>query len=289
MKVVLFCGGQGMRMKEYSESIPKPMVPIGPRPILWHMMKYYAHYGHNEFILCLGHQGHVIKDYFLRYDECVSNDFTLSCGSRQVELANRDLENWTIQFVDTGLNSNIGQRLRAVRPLLQDDDLFLANYSDAVTDLRLPELIRFFKEHQEAVGAFVSVQPGSSFHIVSANDQNLVESIKPVGDMDLWINGGYFVFRRSIFDYIREGEELVVEPFERLIAEKKLLTYKHRGFWTCMDTFKDRQRLEDLYTRGEAAWQVWQCPRAAATPAADLVEQRRVPLRVDAEGRPCFV
>jgi glucose-1-phosphate cytidylyltransferase len=288
MKVVLFCGGQGMRMKEYSEAIPKPMVPIGPRPILWHMMKYYAHYGHNEFVLCLGHQGHVIKDYFLRYDECVSNDFTLSCGSKQVELANRDLENWTIRFVDTGLNATIGQRLRAVRPFFQDDDIFLANYSDAVTDLRLPELLRFFKEH-DAVGVFVSIQPGQSFHVVSANDSNLVESIKPVGDMDIWINGGYFVFRHSIFDYIREGEELVVEPFQRLIAEKKLITYKYRGFWTCMDTFKDRQRLEDLYTRGEAAWQVWQFPPIAANAADEPVEQRRRACRTDAEGRPCYV
>jgi len=288
MKVVLFCGGQGMRMKEYSESIPKPMVPVGPRPILWHIMKYYAHYGHNEFILCLGHQGHVIKDYFLHYDECLSNDFTLSCGSKQVELANRDLENWTIRFVDTGLNATIGQRLRVVRPLLQDDDIFMANYSDAVTDLNLPELIQFF-EDRDAVGVFVSIQPGQSFHVVSSNDNNLVENIRPVGDLDIWINGGYFVFRRGIFDYIREGEELVAEPFQRLIAEKKLVTYKYQGFWTCMDTFKDRQRLEDLYTRGEAAWQVWRCPRRGEPQAAEVLEEKGRPFFLDGEGRPCFV
>jgi glucose-1-phosphate cytidylyltransferase len=213
----------------------------------------------------------------------------LSCGSKQVELANRDLENWTIRFVDTGLNANIGQRLREVGTLLQDDDLFLANYSDAVTDLRLPELIQFFMEHPEAVGVFISVQPGASFHVVSAIDNHVVDSIRPIGDMDVWINGGYFVFRRSIFDYIREGEELVAEPFQRLIAEKKLLTYKYRGFWTCMDTFKDRQLLEDLYTRGEAAWQAWRCPRVAASTPAEVLAQRCAAGRVDGEGKPCFV
>ena len=136
MKVVLFCGGQGMRMREHSETLPKPMATIGYRPILWHLMKYYAHYGHKDFILCLGWQGNVIKDYFLNYNECVSNDFTLREGGN-VELANSDIHDWNITFVDTGLTANIGQRLKAVEPYLEDEEVFLANYSDGLSDLDL--------------------------------------------------------------------------------------------------------------------------------------------------------
>jgi glucose-1-phosphate cytidylyltransferase len=256
MKVVLFCGGQGMRMREYSETIPKPMVPVGPRPILWHLMKYYSYFGHSEFILCLGHKGPAIKEYFLHYDECISNDFILSCGSRQISLANQDLENWTITFVDTGQTANIGQRLKAVQPYLRDDAVFLANYSDNLSDLPLPEMIDWF-ERQEAVGAFVSVRPGQSFHLVSTEGEHRVIGLQPVSESNIWINGGYFVFRRSVFDYMLKGEELVEEPFGRIIAENRLVTWKHRGFWMCMDTFKDRQVLEDRCTRGDAPWEVW--------------------------------
>src|SRR5258706_2998920 len=138
MKVVLFCGGFGMRMREYSEAVPKPMVPIGYRPILWHVMKYYAHYGHRDFVLCLGFKADVIKNYFLRYDECLSNDFVLTQGGKDVELLGRDIHDWRITFVDTGLTSNVGHRLKLVEKHLQDDPIFLANYTDGLSDVPLP-------------------------------------------------------------------------------------------------------------------------------------------------------
>ena len=141
MKVVLFCGGQGLRLRDYSENVPKPMVPIGYRPIIWHLMKYYAHYGHTDFILCLGHKANVIKDYFIHYDECVTNDFVLRGGKRDLQLLSSDIDSWSITFVDTGIKSNIGQRLCAVREHLAGEEIFLANYSDNLTDAPLPAMI----------------------------------------------------------------------------------------------------------------------------------------------------
>jgi glucose-1-phosphate cytidylyltransferase len=256
MKVVLFCGGLGMRLREFSETIPKPMVNIGHRPILWHVMKYYAHYGHNEFILCLGHKGDMIKDYFLNYKETLSNDFVLSEGGRKVELLNSDIHEWRITFVNTGLTSNIGQRLMAVENHLQDQDVFLANYTDLLSDVSLPELINFFAKHDK-IASFISVPPTQTFHLVSLIENGLVKSIKHVSEAGIRINGGFFVFKKQIFDYIKNGEELVYEPFQRLIDEKQLVAYKHDGFWACMDTFKERQLLEDMYTRGETPWEIW--------------------------------
>src|SRR6185436_12849110 len=156
MKVVLFCGGLGMRMREFSEAVPKPMVPIGYRPILWHVMKYYAHHGHKDFILCLGYKADIIKNYFLEYNECVSNDFVLSNGGKNVELLNSDIHDWNITFVDTGLMSNIGQRLRAVQRHLENEEMFLANYTDALSDVHLPSVIDAFRDSGR-VASFVSV------------------------------------------------------------------------------------------------------------------------------------
>ena len=155
MKVVLFCGGFGMRLREYSDSIPKPMVEIGYRPILWHTMKYYAHFGHKDFILCLGYRGDVIKNYFLNYNECVSNDFVLSKGSRDPKLLNRDIDDWTITFADTGLNSNIGQRLTSIKKFLEGEDVFLANYADGFTDLHLPDMIDHFTARNK-IASFIT-------------------------------------------------------------------------------------------------------------------------------------
>ena len=221
MKVVLFCGGYGMRLREFSEAIPKPMVNIGYRPILWHVMKYYAHFGHKDFILCLGWKGDFIKDYFLRYDECVSNDFVLSAGGRQVELLSSDIDDWTVTFVDTGTASSIGQRLRAVERHLDGEETFLANYTDGLTDLPLPELIDFYHE-QRAAAAFVAVRPNQSFHTVAFAADGSVRKIEAVGKSDVWMNGGNFVLSREIFSHMRRGEELVNEPFQRLIAQRRL-------------------------------------------------------------------
>ena len=245
-----------MRMREYSDAIPKPMVELGYRPILWHLMKYYAHYGHKEFILCLGYRGNVIKNYFLNYDECVSNDFVLTGGGQNVELLSKDIDDWSITFVETGLTSNIGQRLLRVKKFLKDDEVFMANYADVLTDLHLPTLLEYSNQ-QNKIACFVGVRPVGSYHLVSANADGSVTDIHSLGQSSDRINGGYFVLRKQIFDYLKEGEELVEEPFRRLIAEGQLSVHPHDGFWACMDTFKEKQHLDDLYARGKAPWEVW--------------------------------
>ena len=263
MKVVLFCGGLGLRIRD-AEDIPKPMVHIGYRPILWHVMKYYAHYGHKDFILCLGYRADAIKNYFLHYDECASNDFVLSGGGRTPELLNSDTQDWRITFVDTGIHSNIGMRLKAVQPYLEGEEEFLANYSDGLTDLPLPEQLNHFRE-QGKIASFLCVRPNLSYHLVSLENGNgsLVSNIHSIGDGRVRINGGFFIFRKQIFDYMRDKEELVIEPFHRLLAERQLIGYPYDGFWASMDTFKDRQQLEALCAGGAAPWEIWKKGAAA--------------------------
>ena len=256
MKVVLFCGGLGMRIREAGESVPKPMVHVGDRPILWHVMKYYAHFGHKDFILCLGYRADVIKNYFVNYNEFMSNDFVLSKGGKDVRVFNSDISDWTVTFVDTGANANIGQRLKAVEKYLDGEEVFLANYSDNLTDFQLPKLIDRFHEKNKTA-AFLCVRPNLSCHYVSMGNTGLIEEIKTMGQSDILINGGYFVFKRSIFDHIRDGEELVQEPFRRLIEAKDLVGYEYDGFWKSMDTFKEKQELDDLHSKGNAPWQLW--------------------------------
>ena len=260
MKVVLFCGGLGMRMKEYSEHIPKPMATIGYRPILWHVMKYYAHFGHRDFILCLGFGAEMIKNYFLDYSECLSNDFVLSQGGKQVQLLNSDIQDWNITFVDTGLGSTIGRRLKAVEKYLAAEDVFLANYSDGLTDLPLPDQLTHFHEHGR-IASFLCVRPNLSLHFVSMTPDGDVAAIHDVAQADLRINGGYFIFHRDILKYIDQGEEMLQEPFQRLMREKQLVAYRYDGFWASMDTFKDKLLLDDLYAKGPAPWEMWKhCP-----------------------------
>jgi glucose-1-phosphate cytidylyltransferase len=256
MKVVLFCGGMGMRLREYSDKIPKPMVEIGYRPILWHIMKYYAHYGHKEFILCLGYRADVIKNYFLNYNECLSNDFVLANGSKEVKLLNSDIDDWTITFADTGLSSNIGQRMMAIKKYLEGEEVFLANYADGLTDLHLPSMIDDFMARKK-IATLVAVKPRHSFHVVSVKDHGEVSEIQHLTQADIWINGGYFAFRKEIFDYIEKDEELVNEPFQRLAEKGELISYRHNGFWAGMDTFKDKMDFEELYQKGNPPWQVW--------------------------------
>ena len=256
MKVVLFCGGLGYRLRDYVENVPKPMVPIGYRPIMWHLMKYYAHWGHKDFILCLGYAGDKIKSFFLNYEEAVSNDFILSEGGKRRELLSSDMSDWRITFVETGMNANIGQRLVAVRKYLQGEETFLANYADGLTDLPLPDQIAHFKQHDKIAG-FLSVKPNLSYHFVAARDDGRVSELCDTLHSGLRVNGGFFIFRQAIFDYIREGEELVLEPFQRLIKDEQLLAYKFDGFWVPMDTAKDKKRIDDLYNTGNAPWHVW--------------------------------
>ncbi len=255
MKVVLFCGGMGMRMREYSESIPKPMVPIGYRPILWHVMRYYAHYDHKDFVLCLGYKADVIKNYFRNYDECISNDFVLSGGGKDLELLSSDIHDWRITFVDTGLASNIGMRLKAVEKHVHNEEVFLANYTDGLSDVNLNEVMEIFLRSKR-VACFVNVKPRASFHMISSDGDGVVRRIEHIANCGARINGGFFIFRREVFKYIKDGEELVEQPFRRLITEGQLMSHAHNGFWACMDTFKERQELEDLYSRGNAPWTV---------------------------------
>ena len=259
MKVVLFCGGLGTRLREHSDTIPKPLVNIGYRPLIWHLMRYYAHFGHTDFILALGYRGDMIREYFLHYNEAMTNDFVLSDGGRSVRLMNRDLDNWTITFVDTGLHSNIGQRLLRVRQYVEEDEVFLANYSDGISNLPLDQLIADFHA-KDVVASFASVNSVYTFHAVGSDDAGFVTGLNALSQSPLWINGGFFVFRRDIFEYITEGEELVEEPFQRLIAQRKLGTFRYEGFWQAMDTFKDKITLDRMEARGDCPWMVWRDP-----------------------------
>jgi glucose-1-phosphate cytidylyltransferase len=274
MKVVLFCGGLGMRLKDHAENVPKPLVRIGTMPILWHVMKYYAHYGHTDFILCLGYQAEAIKHYFLNYSECTSNDFILSNGGKNIDLLNTDIQDWRIHFVDTGAKSNIGQRLKAVEKYLKGEDEFLANYSDGLTDLHLPDLIDFF-HRKGKIASFLNVSPNLSYHFISVKNGGTVLGIKDIKSSKIRINGGYYVFKKEIFDYLDGESELVEQPFQKLIEEGELTTYRYDGFWASMDTFKDKQLLEDMYSSGNVPWQVWQKETRARVPKSSIV---RMPL-----------
>ena len=260
MKVVLFCGGLGTRLREHSDTIPKPLVNVGLRPILWHLMRYYAHFGHKDFILCLGYRGDLIREYFLKYNECMSNDFTLSDGGRKVDLHSTDIQDWRITFVDTGLHSNIGQRLLRVRDYLGGEEVFLANYADGLSDLPLDEHIADFRR-KNVVASFAAVRSWQTFHTVQSSGDGYATSIGQIGDSDFLINGGYFVLARSIFDVIQEGEELVEQPFQRLIEKRQLGVFRHSGFWQSMDTFKDKITLDRMEARGDCPWMLWKKPR----------------------------
>ncbi len=255
MKVVLFCGGFGTRMREFSETIPKPLAPVGDRPILWHLMRYYAHYGHEQFVLCLGYQGRMIKEFFLGYNDALSNDFTLSNSGERLQLHGENIERWRITFVDTGLTANIGQRLVRVKDWVKDDEMFLANYSDGLSDLPLDHYIERFRR-SNAVACFVAVRPSNSLSGVRSGPDGRVTSIDYLHNT-IRINGGFFVLRSEIFDYIREGEEMVEEPFRRLIDAGKLMCMEYDGFWRAMDTFKDKKSFDALHESDTRPWEVW--------------------------------
>lgn len=261
MKVVLFCGGYGMRMRTAEgDVIPKPLQMVGPRPLLWHVMQYYAHHGHKEFILCLGYGAEKIKDYFLNYNETLSNDFVLRGG--QVELESSDIADWTVRFVDTGRESPIGERLRRVRDYLGEDEYFLANYADVLTDAPLPDMI----ERTVTSGALASmlvVPPASSFHCVDVASTGEVKEVMPLADMSVGINGGYFVLHQSVIDLIPENGDLVGDACLALAGTGKLIGYRHEGFWKPADTFKERAELDTDYNNGIRPWALWEHPAEA--------------------------
>ena len=255
MKVVLFCGGYGMRMRDGVSDLPKPMHPVGPRPLIWHVMRYYAHFGHTDFVLCLGYGAHHIKDFFLNYSETASNDFVLRGGN--VELLGSDIQDWTITFVHTGLDSPIGERLRRVRSLVGEEEMFLANYADVLTDLPLNDMIGKFAA-SDAVGALLAVPPQSAFHCVDVAADDRISAITTLQQMPLWENGGYFVLRPEIFDYIPENGDLIADGAAVLAKEGRMMAYRHRGFWQPADTVKERTALEAAYQGGTRPWMLWE-------------------------------
>ena len=212
MKVVIFCGGLPLRLSEHGRPIPKPMMMIGYRPILWHVMRSYAEWGASDFVLCLGYGGDQVKSYFLNYNEALSNDFVLSGMNRDVRLLRTDIEGWRITFADTGLQASVGQRLRAVRHHVASEDVFCAAYGDIVTDARVDEAIAAFRSRPEMVAAFMTVRPRFSFHVVQQLPDGRVSDLRHGSQSDIWVNNGFFVFRQAIFDYLGEADDLVGPP-----------------------------------------------------------------------------
>jgi glucose-1-phosphate cytidylyltransferase len=253
MKVILFCGGLGTRIREYSESIPKPMIPVGHQPIMWHIMQYYSQYGHRDFVLCLGYKANIVKDFFLNYRPQSYADCVVSNHGEKVEFLSELPEDWRVSLIDTGIWRNIGERLWAVRDQVKGEDMFLANYSDGLCDVNLDEMVDTFKKSGK-LGCFLAIRPPLTYHLVDMDDTGAVREFRSSNRADIWINGGYFILRPEIFDYMRPGEELVLEPFKRLIDDNQLMAYKHEGFWRSMDTLRDRQMLEDLVEKGEMPW-----------------------------------
>jgi glucose-1-phosphate cytidylyltransferase len=276
VKVVLFCGGYGMRMRDGVSDLPKPMHPVGPRPLIWHVMRYYAHFGHTDFVLCLGYGANHIKEFFLTYSETDSNDFVLESG--RVRLLGSDVQDWTITFVHTGLDSPIGERLRRVRPHVAGEEMFLANYADVLTDLPLDQMVARFRR-TDAAAALLAVPPQSAFHCVDVGDDDRVSAILPLQEMPLWENGGYFVLRPEIFDHLPSGGDLITDACTSLAKEGKLLAHRHRGFWQPADTVKERHALEAAYLAGNRPWMLWE-----QEPGTTAGEPRRDPLVPAAAG-----
>lgn len=255
MKVVLFCGGLGTRIREYPNAVPKPMIPIGDRPILWHLMQYYSYHGCRDFVLCLGYKAANIKDFFLNYRPHIFSDCVVSSFGAKIEVLGESKPDWRISLIDTGLWRNIGGRLMAVREHVQNEEFFFANYSDGLSDVDLGKMLTAFKKSGK-VAAFMAVRPPLTFHLVDIDkESDNVLAFRSSDRSDIWINAGFFIFRPQIFDYMREGEDLVIEPFQRLIEANEIVVHKHTGFWRPMDTLKDRQVLEDLLEKGNPPWQ----------------------------------
>lgn len=257
MKVVILCGGIGSRLREETEFKPKPMVEIGSMPILWHIMKTYAHHGFNDFVLCLGYKGEVIKNYFYHY-EMLSNDFTIELGTRKIDIHPRYSEHgWSITLVDTGLNVMTGARVKKIEKFI-DSDLFMLTYGDGVTDLNIKELLQFHKEHGK-IGTVTGVSPPSRYgELVIQGDQVISFSEKPKIESNS-ISGGFFVFNRKFFDYLSEDNNCILEkaPLGKLTLDGELNIFNHKGFWQCMDTYRDYKYLNELWIKGNPPWKVW--------------------------------
>jgi glucose-1-phosphate cytidylyltransferase len=227
-------------------------------------MRYYAHYGHTDFVLCLGYGASYVKDFFLNYDETKSNDFVLENGARDVRLFSTDISDWRVTFVDTGLSSPIGERLRRVRRFVDDQPMFLANYADVLTNASLPDIIERFSR-SKSIASLLAVPPQSSHHVVEIGEDGVISQVTPMRDLRQWENGGYFVLRPEIFDYLREGEDLVEDAvMRRLVPRRQVIAYPYKGYWSPADTVKERAELEEMYQRGYCPWMVWDPDRSGA-------------------------
>lgn len=255
MKVVLFCGGFGMRMRQKEgDPVPKPMQMVGPRPLIWHVMRYYAHYGHTEFVLCLGYGAEYIKDFFVNYEETTYEDLSLSPVDADVVSA--DVRDWDITFADTGIATPIGERLRRVRRYLDPGEPFLANYADVLTDASLDSMLETFRA-SGAAASLMTVPPQQSFHCVETGDDGRVSQIVSVSKLQLWENGGYFILTPEVFDHLPEGGDLVEDACNGLARQGRLIAQPYRGYWQPADTFKERAALDADWASGVRPWAVW--------------------------------
>ena len=253
MKVVILAGGLGTRLSEYTKLIPKPMVEIGNKPMLWHIMSHYAQYGYKEFIVALGYKGEVIKDFFLKY-YTLNNDFTINLVENQIEYINEKSQDWTISLVDTGVSSMTGGRILRLKELIGDED-FMVTYGDAVSDVNIAELVAQYKKSGK-LAMVTSVHPTARFGELTIDEHLFVRQFKEKPQIDQgWINGGFFVLSSKVLEYIKDDSTVFEkEPLERLAKEGELKTFHHEGFWQCMDTVRDRDYLNNLWNSGNVLW-----------------------------------
>jgi glucose-1-phosphate cytidylyltransferase len=258
MKVVILCGGKGTRLREETEYRPKPMVSIGSRPILWHIMKTYANYGYKDFVLCLGYKGNMIKEYFLNY-EAMNNDFTINLGDHNnIKLYNNSHENdWNVTLVNTGEDAMTGARVKRVEKFI-DGDTFLLTYGDGVADINIGNLVKYHQSHVK-IGTMTGVRPSSRFGELHIQNNRVMKFNEKPQSMEGLINGGYFVLNTGFFDYLHNDDECVLEkgPLEKLVKDGQLMVYQHLGFWQCMDTYREFELLNSLWKSNNAPWRVW--------------------------------
>jgi glucose-1-phosphate cytidylyltransferase len=262
MKVVILCGGQGTRLREETEYRPKPLVDVGGRPILWHIMKMYAHYGHQDFVLCLGYRGQMIKEYFLNY-EAMNNDFTICLGKQnRIDYHGAHLEqNFCVTLAETGADSMTGSRVKQVEKYAAEGPV-MVTYGDGVSDVNIGKLLDFHKSHGK-LATITTMRPFSRFGILELGGQGEVQAFKEKPQMDGWASAGFFVFEKEVFNYLSADPSCVLErePLERLAAEGQLMAYQHEGFFFAMDTYREYLYLNELWNKGEAPWAVWRKPR----------------------------
>jgi len=257
MKVVILCGGRGTRLKQETEVRPKPLVEIGGRPILWHIMKIYAYYGFSEFVLCLGYKGRMIKEYFLNY-EMMASDLTLKLGSNDIKTHNQSRErDWIITFAETGEEAQTGARVKRVEKYIEDD-LFMLTYGDAVANINIKNLLEFHKSHGK-IGTITGVHPSSRFGELVIKGRQVMQFTEKPQIKEGFINGGFFVFNKKFFNYLKDNDNCYLErePLEKLALDEELMVYTHEGFWQCMDTYRELEILNNLWRSPKPPWKIW--------------------------------